>query len=151
MRSVSRETFRLALFFGQTPFWAALMISGSASFMAASANARSPAAIASSTLRTKPRTRERRALLMRVRRAILRVAILADLVLAILVPFGERPRSPLRADNRRENRDRKRSGRRRAFSPGAGGRQRPPGCRAAGLPGCALRARQATRRASAPS
>src|SRR5207344_2774701 len=61
------------------------MITGSASFRAASAWARSPLAIASSTLRTKPRIFERRPLLISVRRAILRVALRAELVLAMPV------------------------------------------------------------------
>jgi hypothetical protein len=61
------------------------MITGSASFRAASAWARSPLAIASSTLRTQPRIFERRPLLISVRRAILRVALRAELVLAMPV------------------------------------------------------------------
>src|SRR3954462_3860266 len=67
------------------PFCAERMITGSASFRAASAWARSPLAIASSTLRTKPRIFERRPLLISVRRAILRVALRAELVLAMPV------------------------------------------------------------------
>src|SRR5437588_2802752 len=65
------------------PFCADRMMAGSASFSAAVALPRSPAAIASSTLRTKLRNWERRALLIAVRRAILRVALRAELVLAI--------------------------------------------------------------------
>ena len=64
-------------------FCAERIITGSASLSAASALLRSPAEIASSTLRTKPRMRERRALLISVRRAILRVALRAELVLAM--------------------------------------------------------------------
>src|SRR5262249_46128815 len=66
-----------------TPFCAARMISGSASFRAASARLRSPAAIASSILPTALRRRERRDLLISVRRAIWRVALRADDVLAM--------------------------------------------------------------------
>jgi len=84
---VSRETLRLAVFFGNTPFWTARMISGSATFMAASAVVLSQDTIAYSTLRTNPRTRERLLLLMAVRRAILRAAFLAEVVLAMSVPL----------------------------------------------------------------
>src|SRR3974390_807584 len=59
------------------------MITGSAAFSAAVAALRSPLAIASSTLRTELRSTERRVLLIAVRRAILRVALRADVVLAI--------------------------------------------------------------------
>jgi len=59
------------------------MMAGSASAIAAIAAARSPLEIASSTLRIAVRTRERRALLTAVRRAIWRAAFLADFVLAI--------------------------------------------------------------------
>src|SRR5262245_52718299 len=59
------------------------MISGSADFSAASAAALSPDAIASSTLRTEVRMRERRAVLTAVRRAITRAALRAEEVLAI--------------------------------------------------------------------
>src|SRR5262249_60334396 len=58
---------------------------GAAFSGAGSAAARSPVAIASSTLRTKLRIFERRALLISVRRAILRVALRAELVLAMPV------------------------------------------------------------------
>ena len=80
-----RETLRLAALGCTMPFCAERMITGSASFKAASAWARSPLAIASSTLRTKPRIFERRPLLISVRRAILRVALRAELVLAMPV------------------------------------------------------------------
>src|SRR3546814_1508034 len=66
-----------------TPFVAARWISGWASFRASAATVTSPAAIASSTLRMKPRTRERRALLTAVRLAIVRVAFFAEVVLAM--------------------------------------------------------------------
>jgi hypothetical protein len=59
------------------------MIAGCASAMAKTAAGRSPAEIASSTLRTAVRRRERLALLIAVRRAIWRAAFLADLVLAM--------------------------------------------------------------------
>src|SRR5215210_5461914 len=59
------------------------MISGSAALRASAAFAASPVASASSTLRTKVRMRLRRARLMSVRLAILRVIFLADRVLAM--------------------------------------------------------------------
>src|SRR5947207_15958024 len=62
------------------------MISGSAALSAASAAALSPEAIASSTLRTELRMRERRAVLISVRRAITRAALRAEEVLAIVCP-----------------------------------------------------------------
>src|SRR5690348_9908028 len=61
------------------------MMAGSASAMAACAAVRLPVAMASSTLRTALRRRERRALLITVRRAIWRAAFLADFVLAMLI------------------------------------------------------------------
>src|SRR3989440_11211724 len=67
------------------------MIAGSACLKASSALLRSPLAIASSTLPTNVRSRERRALLTAVRRAILRGAFLADDVLAISLSFCGRP------------------------------------------------------------
>src|SRR5262249_56142110 len=79
----SRDTLRFAALRWITPFCAARMISGSAAFNAAAAAALSPEAIASSTLRTEVRIRERRAVLMSVRRAITRVALRAEDVLAI--------------------------------------------------------------------
>src|SRR5262245_27532378 len=66
-----------------TPFCAARMMTGSASLSAAWARVRSPVAIASSILTTAVRKRVRRDLLMIVRRAIWRVALRAELVLAI--------------------------------------------------------------------
>ena len=66
------------------PFEAAFMICGSACCIAISAARLSPAAIASSTFRTKLRMRERGTLLLAVRRAIFRAAFLADVVFAIL-------------------------------------------------------------------
>src|SRR5471032_792818 len=63
---------------------AACINSGSARAIAFSAASRSPLLIASSTDRTEPRIWVRRDLLMMVRRAILRVAFLAEVVLAIL-------------------------------------------------------------------
>jgi len=55
---------------------------------AASAVARLPVAIASSTLRMNVRIWDRRAFLISVRRAILRAAFLADLVFAISILSG---------------------------------------------------------------
>src|ERR1700759_460017 len=63
---------------------AARINSGSACAIAFSAASRSPRLIASSTLRTAPRIWVRRDLLVTVRRAILRVAFLAEVVLAIV-------------------------------------------------------------------
>src|SRR5271154_4485519 len=62
---------------------AAFISSGSAPAIALSAASRSPRLIASSTDRTEPRIWVRRDLLMMVRRAILRVAFLAEVVLAM--------------------------------------------------------------------
>src|ERR1700737_2448205 len=77
-------------------FCAERIITGSASLSAASALLRSPAEIASSTLRTKLRNSERRPLLISVRRAILRVALRAELVLAMpLARFQGAPCSPI--------------------------------------------------------
>src|SRR3954447_6352865 len=68
---------------------AACISSGSASAIAFNAAWRSPLLIASSTLRTAPRIWVRRDLLTIVRRAILRVAFLAELVLAMFsISFG---------------------------------------------------------------
>jgi hypothetical protein len=53
--------------------------------MAVSARDRSPAVIASSTLRTALRKRVRRALLTTVRRMLWRAAFLADFVLAMIL------------------------------------------------------------------
>ena len=88
MRCASRDTFRLALFLCTTPRCAARMMTGSAALNAAKAALRSPLLIASSTLRTEFRSTERRALLISVRRAITRVALRADLVLAINLSFA---------------------------------------------------------------
>jgi hypothetical protein len=79
----SRETFRCAELRCTMLFCAARIKAGSASVMAAVAPLRSPAAIASSTLRIAERMRERRDLLMTVRRAAWRAAFFADFVLAI--------------------------------------------------------------------
>src|SRR3954454_16593822 len=62
---------------------AACISSGSARAIALMAASRSPVLIASSTVRTAPRIWVRRDLLMMVRRAILRVAFLAEVVLAM--------------------------------------------------------------------
>src|SRR5271156_4094606 len=63
---------------------AACISSGSACVIAFNAAVRSPLFIASSTSRTAPRIWVRRDLFMPVRRAILRVAFLAEVVLAIV-------------------------------------------------------------------
>src|ERR1700726_1842446 len=64
---------------------AACMSSGSACAIAFSAASRSPLLMASSTDRTAPRIWGRRDLLMMVRRAILRVALLAAVILSIFL------------------------------------------------------------------
>src|ERR1700754_3769051 len=69
---------------------AACISSGSAFFIAFNAASRSPLLMASSTVRTEPRIWVRRDLLMMVRRAILRVAFLAEVVLAIVSNFLRR-------------------------------------------------------------
>src|SRR5215472_13665604 len=79
----SRDTFRRAELRCTMPFCAARIKAGSASARAADARPRSPAAIASSTLRIAERMRERRDLLTTVRRTACRAAFRADLVLAI--------------------------------------------------------------------
>src|SRR3569623_637940 len=67
--------------------WPARINSGSARFIAWIAASRSPFAIASSTIRTEPRIMVRRDLLTAVRRAILRVAFLAEVVLAMVSTY----------------------------------------------------------------
>src|SRR5450759_4194585 len=89
MRWARRETLRLAVFLWTTPRCAARMITGSASLNTVIAALRSPAAIASSTLRTDLRSKERRVLLTSVLRAILRVALRAELVLAMQPLVGD--------------------------------------------------------------
>src|SRR6185295_15968687 len=83
-RLVNRAIFRDTVLPWSTPFDAARANSGPASFRAASAPFLSPAARASSTLRTELRTRLSLLLLTSARRSILRAAFLADDVLAIL-------------------------------------------------------------------
>jgi hypothetical protein len=90
------------------------MISGAAAFSAAAAAGLSPEAIASSTLRTEVRMRERRAMLISVRRAITRVALRAEEVLAIDVLSG------LRAANAASFQALKNKGRRKLAAGWAG-------------------------------
>src|SRR5262249_8660111 len=78
-----RDTFRSAALRWITPFCAARMISGSAAFTAARAASLLPALIASSALRTAVRMRERRAVLISVRRAMTPAGLRAEDVLAI--------------------------------------------------------------------
>jgi hypothetical protein len=78
-----REIFRDAEFLWITPCCAARMISGSAWLRASRAFLPLPAVIASSTARSELRIRVSRILLIAVRRAILRVAFLAEAVFAI--------------------------------------------------------------------
>src|SRR3569623_3034850 len=77
--------------------WAARISCGSACFIASTAAARSPFSIAASTKRTDPRIWVRRDLLIAVRRAILRVAFLAEVVLAMV---SLRPSAALRERGR---------------------------------------------------
>ena len=83
-RAARRETLRDAVLRFIAPLLAARINSGCAALSASFACAPSPASRASSTLRTNVRTRLTRLRLTSVRRAILRVAFLADLVLAIV-------------------------------------------------------------------
>src|SRR5256885_949576 len=87
-RLVRRETLREAAFLWSTPFCAPRISSGAAALSADSAASRLPEAIASSTLRTWPRTRLKRFLLIAVRRAATRVAFFADFVLAMEVSLS---------------------------------------------------------------
>src|SRR5690242_16137479 len=87
---------------------AARISSGSACASAFNAASRSPRLIASSTVRTAPRISVRRDLLIAVRRAILRVAFLAEVVLAIVSKslrvssaFSKGARRPLHERDRR--------------------------------------------------
>lgn len=89
MRCDRRETFREAVFLCTMPFWALRISCGWAALKAASAAALSPAAIASSTLRTLERMAVRRDLLTSVRRAIWRTAFLAERVFAMSLVFLE--------------------------------------------------------------
>src|SRR5262249_42508666 len=108
------------------PVRAARMSAGSAATRAACAEALLPLAIASSTLRSELRMRERRPLFTAVRRAILRVAFLADLVLAIDPSVELRPRLQIKRRRRPRKKQRRRDRRRdgTAYSGVAGGRQR---------------------------
>src|SRR3954452_19267758 len=110
------------------------MITGSAAFNASVAAVRSPPEIASSTLRTELRSRERRDLLITVRRAILRVALRADVVLAIRISFQHWRAEPWpRARANRAGRGKWVRRRSESTAKAAGyretpsGRQRPPG------------------------
>jgi hypothetical protein len=82
-RCVSREIFRALRFLCTTPLVAARAVSDSASRNAILAASASPAASASSTLRQKVRIRDRRALLIAVRRAMTRMAFFAEAVFAM--------------------------------------------------------------------
>ena len=82
-RADSLDTFRLAVFLCNTPLFAARAISGWAVLRAAVAASLSPDAIASSTLRMCVFVRDRRDVLISVRRAIFRTIFFADFVFAI--------------------------------------------------------------------
>src|SRR3569623_2729899 len=77
--------------------WAARSSCGAACFIAATAAARAPVSIAAATKRTEPRIWGRRDLLSAVRRAILRGAFLAEVVLAMV---SLRPSAALRERGR---------------------------------------------------
>ncbi len=85
-RADKREIFRDKVLRWNVPLEAARISSGWAAFRASLAAALSPEAIASSTARRKVRTRLTRLRLIFVRRAILRIAFLAELVFAIAEP-----------------------------------------------------------------
>lgn len=82
-RADSLDIFRLAVFLCNTPLVAARAISGCAVLRAAAAASLSPDAMASSTLRIWVLVRDRREVLIVVRRAIFRTIFFADLVFAI--------------------------------------------------------------------
>src|SRR4051812_20361683 len=86
-RLVRRETLREPVFLWRTPLDTPRMISGSAAFRAARAALLSPEAMASSTLRIKPRTRVLRAVLMAVRLAVVRTRFLAEAILGMDSPW----------------------------------------------------------------
>src|SRR6476660_2409809 len=88
MRWARRDTFRLALFLWTMPRCPARMMTGSAALKASRAALRWPPCLAYSTLRTEFFSTERRPLFISVRRAITRVALRADLVLAIDLSFA---------------------------------------------------------------
>src|SRR5262249_61998156 len=83
IRAARRDTLRAAVFLWTTPFCAVRARTGSAAARALRAAALSPAASASSTLRTWDLNWERRDLLISVRRGILRAGLLAAVVVAI--------------------------------------------------------------------
>lgn len=91
MRDARREILRDTVDLCATPFVTERCNSGCAARSASAAADLSPAAIASSTLRTKERTRERRALFTAVRLAILRTIFFADEVFAMGPASGRRP------------------------------------------------------------
>ncbi len=108
-RRLSRETFRAAALACTIPFCAARMTNGWAARRAAAAGPGSPAAIASSTLRTQVRIWLRRDRLTSARRSILRTAFLAERVFAInnFLVTGQRENSfpwPRQPDFRNGNR-----------------------------------------------
>src|SRR5215469_11827808 len=96
-----RATLRAPVFLCTTPLDTARISSDSASTNAVLAAAASPPATASSNLRRKVRTRERRALLTSVRAAILRIAFLAPGLLAIGRTLENGQAQPGRANWRR--------------------------------------------------
>src|SRR5579862_313409 len=83
--AASRDTLRDPVFLCMTPLPTARISSDCTSTNAVRARPRSPAASASSNLRTNVRTRDRRALLTSVRRAILRIAFLAPGLFAMVL------------------------------------------------------------------
>lgn len=97
IRAVRRETFRDAVFLWTIPFCAERIRTGSTTFIAVSAAALLPDAIASSTPRTVDFMRERRLLLVSVRRIATRAARFAEDVLAISASFSGTRLQPLRS------------------------------------------------------
>src|SRR5471030_3346403 len=82
-RLLRRDTFRDPVFLCRMPLETPRMISGSAAFRAARAAFLSPEAMASSTLRIKPRTRVLRDVLMAVRLAVVRTRFLEEAILGM--------------------------------------------------------------------
>src|SRR3954465_12237079 len=83
MRAESRDSLRATVLAWNTPLVAARCISGCAAFSASCACDLSPPAIACSTLRMKPRTRDFRARLRRVRFSVWRMRLRAEAVFAM--------------------------------------------------------------------
>src|SRR5262249_14670368 len=94
-RLVRRETLREPVFLCSTPLVTPRMISGSAAFKAASAAPLSPLAIASSTLRIKPRMRVLREVLIAVPFAWVRTLFWDEAILGMGFPGFSRKEAGL--------------------------------------------------------